>query len=74
MSDERFEQDEREDEEVEAHKKKSVMANDEPASDDESDEVEAHKKKSVMANDEPGSDDGSDEVEAHQHVAKHKNL
>jgi len=42
MSDERFEQDEREDEEVDAHKKKSVMANDEPASDDESDEVEAH--------------------------------
>ena len=42
MSDERFEQDEREDEEVEAHKKKSVMANDEPGSDDGSDEVEAH--------------------------------
>jgi hypothetical protein len=34
---------------VEAHKKKSVMATDEPKADGESDDdVEAHKKKSVL--------------------------
>ena len=70
MSEERFEQDEAKDEDVEAHKKKALMANDEPGSDDD---VEAHKKKALMANDEPGSDE-SDEVEAHLRRAKHKNL
>lgn len=47
MSEERFEQDEREDEDVEAHKKHSQMRNveakDEPGTDD-SDDVEAHRR------------------------------
>ena len=47
MSEERFEQDEREDEDVEAHKKHSTMRNveatDEPGNDD-SDDVAAHRR------------------------------
>jgi hypothetical protein len=92
MSDERFEQEEPKDEteDVEAHKKKTVMANeeaeveahkhrraavDEPSSDDESgDDVEAHKHRRAAV-DEPASDDESDDVEAHmRRVARHKNL
>jgi hypothetical protein len=43
MSEERFDQTEgQEEEDVEAHKKKSVMANDEPTAEEESDDVEAH--------------------------------
>jgi hypothetical protein len=46
MSEERFEQGEREDEDVEAHRKdalRDVPATDDPGS-DESDDVEAHRK------------------------------
>jgi hypothetical protein len=58
--DERF-QNEEEENEVEAHKKKMT---DEPASDDDAgDDFEAHKKR---MNDEPASeDDSDDDVEAH---------
>jgi hypothetical protein len=65
MSDDRFEQDEANDEDVEAHKKKhlTLEATDELGS-DESDDVEAHRKK--HANEEPASDDASDDFEAHR--------
>ena len=45
MSDERFEQEELQDEDVEAHRKnaRAVEATDEPGTDD-SDDVEAHRK------------------------------
>ena len=46
MSEERLEQDEsKTEDEVEAHKKSSMMANDEPTADDESDDVEAHQRR-----------------------------
>ena len=72
MSDERFEQDERKDEDVEAHKRHSnlrnVETNDELASD--SDDVEAHKWHSNLRNVEAKDDsDDSDDVEAHRRQA-----
>ena len=65
MSDDRLEQDESNDEDVEAHKKKhlTLEATDDLGS-DESDDVEAHRKK--HANEEPASDDDSDDFEAHR--------
>jgi hypothetical protein len=65
MSDDRLEQDEANDEDVEAHKKKhlTLEATDDLGS-DESDDVEAHRKK--HANEEPASDDDSDDFEAHR--------
>jgi len=47
MSEERFEQDQGEDksEDVEAHRKKQAMANEEPSSEEESEDVEAHVKR-----------------------------
>jgi len=68
MSDDRLEQDETNDEDVEAHKKKhlNLEATNELGS-DESDDVEAHRKK--HANDEPASDDDSDDFEAHRKKA-----
>jgi hypothetical protein len=52
MSEERFEQDEtpEAEEDVEAHKKQSRMANDEPAADDESDDVEGHLRRAGHRN------------------------
>ena len=71
MSDERFEQEVLQDEDVEAHKKHS-MARNTAASDElgtDSDDVEAHRKHSMARNtaatDESDSDD-SDDVEAHR--------
>ena len=65
MSDDRIEQEEPEDQDVEAHKKKHL--NDEGGSDElnrnESDDFEAHKKK---ATEEPASEEDSDDVEAHR--------
>jgi hypothetical protein len=74
MSDERFEQDEKKDEDVEAHRRHSNMRNveakDEASTD--ADDVEAHRRHSSMRNveakDEAGSDD-SDDVEAHRRQA-----
>ncbi|MDX6387685.1 MAG: hypothetical protein QOK34_123 [Gaiellaceae bacterium] len=74
MSDERFEQDEKQNEDVEAHKRHSNMRNveakDDPGTDSE--DVEAHRRHSSMRNveakDEAGSDD-SDDVEAHRRQA-----
>lgn len=72
MSDERFEQDEKQDDDVEAHKKHSMARNtaatDEGSSD--SDDVEAHRRqaRNVEATDDLGSDD-SDDVEAHRRQA-----
>lgn len=47
MSEERLEQDESKENEddVEAHKRSSMAANDEPTADDESDDVEAHQRR-----------------------------
>jgi len=48
MSEERLEQDESTDtteDETEAHKFRSKMANEEPSADDESDDVEAHARR-----------------------------
>jgi hypothetical protein len=59
MSDELFEKDESEDEDVEAHKTRVRMGNDEP----EAEDVEAHLK--VRA----ATDDDSDDVEAHRKQA-----
>ena len=72
MSDERFEQDERKDEDVEAHRRHSnlrnVEAKDEPGSD--SDDVEAHRRHSNLRNVEAKDDsDDSDDVEAHRRQA-----
>lgn len=72
MSDERFEQDERKDEDVEAHRRHSNLRNaeakDELASD--SDDVEAHRRHSNLRNVEAKDDsDDSDDVEAHRRQA-----
>jgi hypothetical protein len=72
MSDERFEQDERKDEDVEAHRRHSnlrnVEAKDELGSD--SDDVEAHRRHSNLRNVEAKDDsDDSDDVEAHRRQA-----
>jgi hypothetical protein len=64
MSDDRLEQDETNDEDVEAHKKKVLTEATNELGSDESDDVEAHRKK--HANDEPASDDDSDDFEAHR--------
>jgi hypothetical protein len=74
MSDERFEQDEKQDD-VDAHRRHSNMrkveAKDEAGTPD-SDDVEAHRRHSNLRNaeakDEAGSDD-SDDVEAHRRNA-----
>jgi hypothetical protein len=53
MSEERFEQDESKDtteDETEAHKFRSKMANEEPSADDESDDVEAHARRAQHKN------------------------
>ena len=51
MSEERFEQEEREDEEVEAHRRHparhDATASDELGDDDDSDDVEAHRRNAV---------------------------
>ena len=73
MSDERFEQEELQDEDVEAHKKHSMARNtaasDELGTDSDDEDVEAHKKHSMARNtaapNESDSDD-SDDVEAHR--------
>ena len=62
MSDERLEQEEAKDEDdVEAHKRHSMARNDEATANDE-------------ATDEPAKDDESDDVEAHARRASHKNV
>lgn len=51
MSEERFDQEQGKDEdEVEAHKRKAVMANDEPSAEDESDDVEGHLRRASHKN------------------------
>jgi hypothetical protein len=51
MSEERFDQEQgKDDEDVEAHKRKAVMANDEPAAEEESDDVEAHARRASHKN------------------------
>jgi hypothetical protein len=48
MSEERLEQEERKDEDVEAHRRKKAMTDDEPRTEDEGDDdVEAHRKRQV---------------------------
>jgi hypothetical protein len=73
MSDERFEQDEKNEEDVEAHRRHSNLRNVE-AKDDagtDSDDVEAHRRHSNMRNVEAKDDasDDSDDVEAHRRQA-----
>jgi hypothetical protein len=68
MSEDKFEQEEAEDDEVEAHKKKALNLEATELGSDESDDVEAHRKK-AHANEEPASEDDSDDVEAHRRKA-----
>jgi hypothetical protein len=66
MSEDRFEQEETQDDDVEAHRRKhlNTEASDELGSDD-SDDVEAHRRKGL--NDElKESDEGSDDFELHR--------
>jgi hypothetical protein len=69
MSEDRLEQEAKDDDnDVEAHKKKSLNLEATELGSDESDDVEAHRKK-AHANEEPASEDDSDDVEAHRKKA-----
>lgn len=63
MSEDRFEEESKDEEDVEAHRRKHLI--DEPGSDDDSDDVEAHRRKH-LTDELKDSDEGSDDFELHR--------
>ena len=63
MPEDRYEEESKDDEDVEAHRRKHLI--DEPGSDDDSDDVEAHRRKS-LTDELNESDEGSDDFELHR--------
>ena len=54
--------------EIEAHRRRTLKANEEVSTEDQGDDVEAHRRKAAKANDEPG-DASTDDVELHRRKA-----